>query len=472
VEPAKLTEFLDKHEIRHEEFKENEWDIPCPWEELHNSSTHRDTAVAIIRGLPTFHCYHNSCDGKTFKHFRNFYDPKHNFRFSESDETDWEWADVGTDHDPEDVPEEETGPEPETVRAEVPTTAVGADMPMDCMYGVLKDMALRAECPLGYIYPALLAVSAGLGIVDIDDNVRGTLYVVLVGNVGSGKTVAMKRAQDSIFLAQLSARRDTPGSDRGLLKILDSTDGFSILLVQDEFRNTMTKANFSGSSLAPVMCDLWSEDEAGAGDKKGVDHCNCKLSILGNLACEDATDFSTIFGAQTSKGLADRTVLGFTTESFEWQPIKLKKEVFEPKPCRVPGHLFQRKKEWVAGALSRRRLGEIALRIALITSAMHGESEVSDLSMECALRFCEWQERLRENFRPGMSENLEGKCTEAILAIVGKLTTNKAAIWSNVAKKYNWYRKFGASLCIRIRTALVLGGEIEFDKESGKIWKP
>jgi hypothetical protein len=466
VEPAKLTEFLDKHEVPHHEYADNEWDIVCPWEELHSGSTNRDTSVAIIDGLPTFHCLHGHCDGKTFRDFRDHYDPKHNFRFvAEIDAEDWNWG-LG-EYEPPDVPEEHV--EPEVIRAVLPSLQ-GLDITLDCTYGKLRELSAATKCPLGYAYPAMLAVGAAVGHEDVDGNVRGTAYVNLVGNVGAGKTVSMRRALDSIFLPNLTVVRITPGSDRGLIKLCGKGKG-PILLVQDEFRNTMTKASFSGSSLAPVLCDLWSEDIAGAADKKGVEECECKLSLLGNLACEDTTDFATIYGANTSKGLADRMIIGFTTETFEFQPIKLSKDLFEARKLRIAGHIFQMKTAWVNHDPKRRRLGEIALRIALITSGINGDLEVTVESMAAALRFCEWQEQLRMGFTPGMSENLEGRCTEAVMHVVSQIPEGKQVRWSKIAKKHNWYRKFGAKMCVGVRSALTLGGMLNYDKEKGAVWK-
>ena len=467
VEPARLTEFLDKHEIEYREYADNEWDIVCPWEEEHSSSTSRDTSVALIDGLPTFHCLHSHCDGRTFRDFREFYDPSHQFHFTESDDSDWNWSEAES-ADLSGVPEHDEA-QTEVVRATT-NKLQGMDITGDCIYGKAGELALATGCPLGYAYPAMLAVASAVGYEDEDNNVRGTLYVAEVGGVGSGKTVSMHRALESIFLPQLTVVRITPGSDRGLIKLCGKGGG-PILLVQDEFRNTMTKASFSGSSLAPVLCDLWSEDIAGAADKRGVEECECKLSLLGNLACEDTTDFATVFGANTSKGLADRMILGYTTAAFEFQPVKIKSDLWESRRLRVPGTLFEIKRNWVADNPKRRRLGEIALRIALVTSGINGDEQVTEESMQAALRLCEWQEKLREGFAPGMSENLEGRCTEAIMHVVGQIPEGKQMKWSKVAKKYNWYRKFGAGLCIRVRTALILGGIIEYDKETGAVKK-
>lgn len=343
------------------------------------------------------------------------------------------------------------------------------EMPENCMYGRLGNLARKLEVPLGFAYPAMLAVGAACDCRDPKDNVRGTLYVGLIGAIGTGKSVAMRRAVQSLRTVESAQVRTTPGSDRGLIKLLKNKGGKAVLLIQDEFRNTMAKCSIQGSSLAPVLCNLWSENIAGAADKKGVDECDVRLSILGNLACEDGEEFAEIFGLQTSRGLADRFVLG-VAPPLKYKPAEIRENFIEPKPCAVPGWVFDRKYEWENSSPERRRLGEIGLRIALITSAMNGDQEITPDAMNASLRFCEWQEQIRAQYQPGLSQDLDGKCTEAILVTLMTLPKGKSFNWSTLAKRKNWYKKYGVSRLTRVRSGLVKAGEIGFDEESGAVW--
>jgi len=343
------------------------------------------------------------------------------------------------------------------------------EMSENCMYGRLGDLARKIEVPLGFAYPAMLAVGAACDCRDLKDNVRGTLYVGLIGPIGNGKSVAMRRALQSLLTVESAQERTTPGSDRGLIKLLANKGGKAVLLIQDEFRNTMAKCSIQGSSLASVLCDLWSEDIAGAADKKGVDECDVRLSILGNLACADGEEFADIFGLQTSRGLADRFVFGIAPP-IKYKPVEIRQDLIVPKPCVAPGWVFDRKHEWEGSNVDRRRLGEIALRIALITSAMNGDQEITTEAMNAALRFCEWQEQIRRQYQPGLSQDLDGKCTEAILVTLMNLPKGQSSTWSTLAKKKNWYKKFGVSRLTRVRSGLVQAGEIGFDEESGAVW--
>ncbi|MFZ0800106.1 MAG: bifunctional DNA primase/polymerase [Terriglobales bacterium] len=342
--------------------------------------------------------------------------------------------------------------------------------PPECMYGTLGQIAGTLDAPLGFAYPAMLAVGAGHGIVDAGDNVRGTMYVVLVGDIGDGKTAVIQRSLGSLFLPEATVVKITPGSDRGLIKLLGTT-GSPKLLIQDEFRNTMSKCNIQGSSLAPLLCSLWSDNIAGAADKRGVEECDAQLSILGNLACKDSTDFASVFGSQTTKGLTDRFVIGLGAP-MKFMPTKIKKDLLEVKPCRVPGWAFEAKERWQGDIRERRRLGEIALRVALITSALNGDPEVTKEAMEKALLFCEWQERVRQVYRPGIAENKEAECFEAVIAALNEKGIGVPIPWSRTMNAKSYYRKYSPTLLNRVKKALKDEGIITFEMEEDGQGRP
>src|SRR6266478_2516037 len=89
--------------------------------------------------------------------------------------------------------------------------------------------------------------------------------------------------------------------------------------------------------------------------------------------------------------------------------------------------------------------------------------------MNASLRFCEWQEQIRAQYQPGLSQDLDGKCTEAILVTLMTLPKGKSFNWSTLAKRKNWYKKYGVSRLTRVRSGLVKAGEIGFDDESGSL---
>lgn len=342
--------------------------------------------------------------------------------------------------------------------------------PSECMYGKLGQIARTLDAPLGFAYPAMLAIGAGHGVVDARGNVRGTMYVVLVGDVGHGKTAVIQRSLSSLHLPEPTVVKVTPGSDRGLIKLLGKT-GSPKLLVQDEFRNTMSKCNIQGSSLAPLLCALWSDNVGGASDKRGVEECDAQLSILGNLACKDGTDFASVFGSQTTKGLADRFVIG-AGAPMKFMPTQITKDLIDLKPCCVPSWAFEAKEEWQGDIRERRRLGEIALRVALITSALNGDPEVTQRAMKKALLFCEWQERLRQVYRPGIAENKEAECFEAVIAALNEKGIGVPIPWSRTMNAKSYYRKYSPTLLNRVKKALKDEGIITIEMEEDEKGRP
>jgi hypothetical protein len=126
------------------------------------------------------------------------------------------------------------------------------------------------------------------------------------------------------------------------------------------------------------------------------------------------------------------------------------------------------------------RLGENAMRITLITAARNAETEVSDACLKAALAFCEWQERLREVFRPGVAENKEAECQNEIIgALYEQLLKQKSTgetpkgaedvrdlNWTSVLNGGSFYRSKGVTLINRVKKSMVEEGFIaEVKKE-------
>jgi hypothetical protein len=358
-------------------------------------------------------------------------------------------------------------------------------LPEECLYGWLGGKARELEMPLGYTYPAIVTAFAGHNIMQMG-NVRPTLYTCLIGPVHSGKSVAADRAVKSLNYGRSDAvKTTTPGSDRGLYNLFGvkkqkETDKCEILkthiLVQDELRDTFGKISVQGSSLAPTLCKLWSLDEAGSADKQGEHTVHVRLSILGALKAKDATDFARVFGSATNDGLYDRFVYGIIPKGWEYEDWSPKPEGRRPKGTSIPRFCYEMVKEWRSEGrkvgLDRGRLGEIALRWALITASANHDSDITLEGMEKALLFCEWQENIRSTYKAGVSDTLDGQCMGAVLDAFEKLE-GKAVKFSDLAKRKNWYRDFHTSLG-RVRQVLINDGMLveetksELDAASGK----
>jgi len=324
-------------------------------------------------------------------------------------------------------------PMPESLAIDDSAEHESLDFPGEpAMYGKLKEIALKhPRLQLGWLYPSLLAVASTLNIEDVDHNVRSNMYIANLGDVGYGKTACADTAVRSIFIpgSETAVMEETPSSDRGLANMLGDEDATSRLLLSDEFRSVMQKCAIQGSALPQMICQLWSKDKAGVADKKGKQTCCAKLSILGNIACKDPSEFARLFGSNTVSGMADRFIFGFSTVFVKFRPPQVRREIFDNlKPVRIPNWVWDAKDEWAdRNSESRRRLAEHALRIALVTAAVNGDREITKKCFEAALRLMEWQERIREIYRPGLAETKEAEAYESVYS----------ALWERLKKQIN-----------------------------------
>lgn len=358
------------------------------------------------------------------------------------------------------------------------------DMPTDCMYGWLGEKTLEMDVPIGYGYPAMLAMGAVRTLM-FPENVRPTLYVALIGDIHTGKSQAIKRAQKAFHWTNTALPiiiNKVPGSDRGLAKMLEDEDNLNAtnhLLVQDELRQTLSKMNISNSGLAAVLCTLWDDDKAGSADKKGADNIFVRLSILGALKANSPEEFTATWGAETNAGLYDRFIYGLAPK-WKYTVPAITPEDRVAQTVVVPALAYDMAHAWrdMFEDVDRKRMAEIALRIAVITAGMNEERTITRECMQAALNFMTWQEGIRNFYKPSHAEqDKESRCTEAIKNALQNYVDGegnpKWVTWRRLYNNRNWC-KFGAPTVNRIKKAMIDAGDIieekvkevdEFDKE-------
>jgi hypothetical protein len=134
--------------------------------------------------------------------------------------------------------------------------------------------------------------------------------------------------------------------------------------------------------------------------------------------------------------------------------------------------------EWIAEDRFKRRVGEIALRVALIQSAVNGDREVTQESFDCAFRLADWQYAIRMVYRAGKAESKEAEAFEAVAGALQQqldkqLKTGKAPTgavvdsnmgedytlkqlhWSAIMNNKSLYRKHGSPLLNRIKQSML-----------------
>jgi hypothetical protein len=351
-------------------------------------------------------------------------------------------------------------------------------MPETAMYGKAEKLARSLKSPLGFAYPAILACAAGSGIKQMEST-RPTLNVALLGGAGDSKSIACARAVALFFqdpegsqvgsqdLAEIYHRlviSRTPGSDQGLYRVLEEAKGEPRLLVLDEMRNLMCKGNIENSSLMSVLCELYYRNKAGGTDKKNDWKVDVRLSMLGCVKIASPAEFPEVFGFATAQGFYDRTIFGVDPEdSFRWSRWSIPPFAFEPSEPFMPEEFDEAMENWKSqNKKFRKRLGELILRVALVSAAINQDKVVSHECFRAATEFMEWQEKVRGFYQPakGTNDHQEAVLTieEALMKVGG------AASWRHLTLKNNWFRLPWYRQLIPARKTMLENGDLAFDR--------
>jgi hypothetical protein len=344
---------------------------------------------------------------------------------------------------------------PASVRFEKRVKAVVAasipNIPGDAMYGQAYDFARALASPLGFSYPSVLATACGFGI-EASGGIRPTLYVVPLGNVGTGKSVAKNRAGQQFFGSNPEDKDQTaiderfvvkiPASDRGLYNILADANGKPRVLALDELRNMMGKGSIEGSTLMSLLCELWNANNAGVADKKGLVGVNCKLSLIGCLKVVNPAEFRDVFDYSSAHGFYDRCVFGIEpTNTWGWSHVPISQIVFNPSVPTISPDVYERVHAWKKESQGRGRLGEIVLRVAYITSAINRDSSVTEKALYAAIKFGEWQEQIRRYFQPAQGEDKSEQFVAEVERSFGALPGYEGN-WRAMSRGNNWHKNF------------------------------
>lgn len=356
------------------------------------------------------------------------------------------------------------------------------DMPADCMYGYLGQLANSLLMPLGWSYLSLLAVAAGrysLLMNTEPDGVRAQVYALLLGSANDGKSMVISRAWRTLNPDRIGIESRIPGSDIGLFKFFALPKDVKVadseveakLLIQDEFEGILQKMQIAGSALEGVLRSLFYDDVSGTASKGGDYTLNIRLSILGALPVSDAAGFRKLFSVNTSGGLYDR----FLIAPGPLESCDLSKQWAPRFDLRYPTHvsLSQERKvqfwDWAKiperdlVRRKRRRIQELALRVAVISASMHGDTHLTDANVEAALNFAAWQERIREGgFAPSKATNTDGMIYEDLVDTFLQAADGAQAYlhFPQLSKDKHWSRSYGSGKMLAVRDAMVRLGEL------------
>jgi hypothetical protein len=350
-------------------------------------------------------------------------------------------------------------------------------MPESCMYGWCGEFARTLDSPLDTAYPAVLAIAAGYGVPNAG-RLRSNLFVNVIGKKGTGKTRVIERGLEAWQPpAQTQVVRRYPGSEVGLIQLLGGKKAKDMeeqdfvpkpyLLAQDEMRITFGKMNIQGSALPNAFNELLYRDDFGTASKQGHWTCVARMSVVGGLTCNGPDEFAEIYGESTAQGTHDRTLFAPFPDDWEfddlWEPSA--DEFRRAGHVEVPREIYETVKAWrKENPESRRRLGELALRVALVTASLNHDKEITPECLRCALEFAEWQEQVREQYKPSETDDLDGRAEQAIIRA---LSEHEGWVdWRDLCTGKNLYRAAkSATRLNRVKKSLVWENIIEEEFE-------
>jgi hypothetical protein len=374
--------------------------------------------------------------------------------------------------------------------------------PEDCMYGEAKSLAKQLKVPHGLGYPALIGCWSVRPNQDYFCGTRINTMVALLAPVGGGKNVAMDRALRMLRLVKgTEYRKAAPAGTRALMSLLgDKPSGDrkdktrtpgprKMLLVTHEMTDVLKMTGIDNSTLASRFCDFWDDNEFEYPTKEGVISVNTRLSWTGGVPCsvDNPTRFTELFGGETSHGLYDRLILGYSDTKFNyrpWEPPFVEEDgyisvedaditsliPYEPRIDSISPEAQAIHDAWQPEG-GGSRIKQNCMKVALITAMMNRERTVGEECMRCAITFMEWQIKLRRIFGTGEAVNDSARCRTMVLqAMEQKGARDRYINVKRLAHDRKWGDRFGDWLVKCVIKSLADMGEIvpEIDTEYDK----
>lgn len=368
---------------------------------------------------------------------------------------------------------------PVTVEVIEPTVELGdilPPFPEDCIYGWCGERAKEMELSLGHAYPAMLGV-ASVVTPNHKDGTRGNLYVANLGRSGSSKSASVERAQQMIAWQEGVLCESSPHSDRGLYNLLKHGKEEAIehtktvFLSLDEMGLMFEKMNILNSTLHYILSQLHGKNSVGGSTKDFGVLLNVKFSIVGAIPIKDKYEFKEAFGKDTTKGLIRRFIFGVSEEPFDWRPWHTIPDVIpQGKIIDIPLWAHDQRIEWMNSKPARHEMGELMLRVAMITSYVNGDDSITQEAVNKAIKFMEWQELICEIYMPGTAENKDAEVEETILRALVKVGIGELVRWRDLYRTCHLDRK-GVVMANRVRENMKRNGVIGWNDATKHIWR-
>jgi len=354
-----------------------------------------------------------------------------------------------------------------------PSLFVVPPMPETAMYGIARKITDRFGTPRSLTYPAVLTALSACRLPTTGET-RSQLFCALLASVAGGKSVYLER--DAVLVGKHTTVMDSlPVSDRGLLNALqqfkDEGTHHALMLV-DEMVGLLRKANIEGSNLYSSLNSLWSKSVMSVTDKKGAHESPLvRLSLLGCLPCKTPAQFAEAFGSDAQLGFYSRCLFGLAVkeEPFVFEPLGekpaqwLKELKFYGSAINMPAEYYAEVEKWKQASATEEqrerrenRLGELLLRVALVTSSANGDKRVTPAAFKAATAFIDWQEKIRAVYTPANFKSPYAQCMDMVLGCLEK--AQGYVNWRTTCQNHNWYRREFSQYVNRIKKDLIEEG--------------
>ena len=333
-----------------------------------------------------------------------------------------------------------------------------------------------------YSWPAVTA-AASVHVRPDNDKQRCNLYWGPVGDPGTGKSSAGKRAEYYFQLPALDLVDETMyGSVEGMFEKI-GVRSTPLLWSPDELAHTLTKAQIEGSAFSYVLNTAFYKDSNNltVAKRKAIE-CNVRLSIFGGIVLKN---FENCFGSETLYGLYDRFLFSVAPTGFQWsyRPIEGEPlvnltennlelgskgpEIIAP---RIDRSVWEARDAIVKNEEIEPRVLELCLRVATVCAAWDGKPLLLDSDLGPAWELARYQKRVRDFLKPNEGRNFEAMAAFKILNYLKRNKTEDKFLNLRDVKRATHVMEFGPNVVDRVIRSLCLGGDIELQSippESG-----
>jgi hypothetical protein len=271
--------------------------------------------------------------------------------------------------------------------------------PVSAGYGLLAKVANDMTGDFCGAYASLLTVYSahGVEVAGPNSQLQTNLFTLLFGDTCTGKTTQSEHARMAVLLPKENVVDGHLWMNAKEWARYINRDGKPLLRAEQVGEFTLRQMRRSNSRIGAAMRTLWDHDHYAWATARGIHETHVRLSYLGE-ACTRMMDGSdklhTYLGGSGEAARARSRFLLVPMEGRIRGPFYSTEHLYEElkiSPIPAPrgsvllsSEAMELCSEWERGK-SPSHLAQMAMRIAVISSAANGEDQVSIPAMEAAL---------------------------------------------------------------------------------------